>query len=739
MNEAGPKVSLRDRFPALRKIEYPARGGKRVPFVQQLSASECGSACLAMVLAYHGKEVRLDEVRSLASGGRDGTTAQVLLEAARWFGLRGRGIRLDLEDLEYLEPGSILHWEFHHFVVFERLTRDGVEIVDPAVGRRRISLEQFGKSFTGVVLELEPGEGFVPQKRRTLRARDYLKRILEHSDLILRIGVTSLLIQVLMLSLPMLTGLLVDRIVPRADYGLLTSLAIGLLALVVFRLLSSMVRAHLVLNLQTNLDTQLTMDFVDHLVSLPYAFFQQRSAGDLMMRLNSNTTIREILTSSAFSAIFDGSMVSLYLILMFATHPSLGALVLVLGLLQATLFAFSRRRYRELTTEALQAQAKSQSYQVQMLAGIETLKASGVEHRAVEHWSNLFADVMNVSLKRGRLSALVDSLLGALGMACPLIILLYGALQVLSGSITLGTMLALNALAGGFLGPLSTLISTSLQLQLLGSYLDRVNDVLETAPEQDSSRVSRVDRLRGQITLEHVSFQFGQAAPMVVQDVCVDIQPGHFVAIVGKSGSGKSTLARLLLGLYVPSEGRILYDGTDLSTLEVHSVRRQLGIVPQHPYLFGDTLRRNIALADQDMHLDRIVEAAMLACIHEDIAAMPLGYETILVDGGASLAGGQRQRVALARALVHQPAVLLLDEATSALDALTELRILKNLAALPCTRIVIAHRLSTIMRADHILVMENGRVVEQGTHEKLLKCQGKYSELVSAQIEREHA
>ena len=707
---------------------------RSIPYVQQMQTTDCGAACLAMVLRSWKRHESLTEVRDRLGGARGGVSAQQILETAQGYGMRGRVARIELEELECLDSGAILHWGMDHFVVLHHVARGSLYVVDPRLGRRRVPWKEVGRKFTGVTVLLEPTEAFETRPRSNSRILEYLRTILTHSGMFGRAILLAVLLQGAALTLPLMTGTIVDRVVPEHDFALLQIILVGILFVGVFSFLTTTVRSLLLMYLRTQLDLKLTFDFVEHLMRLPFSFFQNRQTGDLMMRLGSNSQIRSILTSTLLSGLLDSFMVVTYLILLSIVNWRFAVAVLVLGALRIGIFLATRRRYQELMTESLRANADASSYQVQMLHGIEVLKASGVERRALDLWSNQYYEVMNISIRQGRLSAFVDAALAAVGLGSPLLLLGYGTYLVLQGDLTLGTMLAVNALASGFLGPLSSLVGSGLQLLTMGSYIERVEDVLAEKPEQELDAPA-APKLTGALELEHVSFRHSDASPWVLQDVSIRIPAQGRVAIVGQSGSGKSTLARLLVQLYRPTSGSIRVDGHDPTSFDLTSVRRQIAYVPQTMFLFSGSVRQNIALSRPDATLDEVEDAARQAEIHEDILAMSMGYDTRLSEGDGAIAGGQRQRIALARALIVKPSVLVLDEATSHLDAATEARILDNLRRVRATQVVMAHRLSTIRDADLILVLRRGQVIERGTHEELMRLEGAYHELFQLQVQ----
>jgi ABC-type bacteriocin/lantibiotic exporter with double-glycine peptidase domain len=707
-----------------------------IPFVQQLEWTDCGAACLAMALGLHGRHTTLAEARDAVCASGAGVSARAIALGADRFGLVARAVRLDPAELHLLPRGTILHWEMNHFVVLDRVLAGGVRIVDPRSGTRDVPMAEVGKAFTGVGLELAPTERFTRVRRPKGRLRDYAREIFAQRTLFRRVVVVSIVLRLFGLALPLVMAAVIDRVVPRADLELLKVVAIAAIGMVAIELVCQLMRAYLLQHLRAVLDTRMTIGFLDHLMALPYSFFQRRSAGDLLMRVSSNSTVREMVTSQSLGALLDGGFVIIYAVIIFAADTSLGLLALALAAGQAGIYGFARTSYLRLNASSLDKQARAQGYMMQLLAAVETLKCAGAENLAIERYSNLYAETLNASLAIGRVSARVDAVRNAITTLAPLLIMSLGATLVLDHSLTLGTMLAMNSLAMSLFGPLSNLVSAGLALQVTRGYLHRIDDVLQTAPEQDRAAARPPPPLRGAIALEGVSFRYHEQGPAVLQGVDLAIAPGTSVALVGPSGSGKSTLLKLIAGLHAPGAGRVRYDGHDLWELDLRAVRQQIGVVPQHPYIFGATVRDNIALTAPEAPLDRVEAAARLAQLHDDITALPMGYETIVSDGGASLSGGQRQRLAIARAALRRPAILLLDEATSALDATVEAAIVGSLRGLRCTRVTVAHRLSTVRHADLIVVMDRGRIVERGRHDELVARQGLYARLVAAGLQR---
>jgi ATP-binding cassette, subfamily B, bacterial len=708
----------------------------RVPFIEQMEQSECGLCCLAMVLSYYKSEYTLWELRDNWGGGREGINLFIIKKIAESLHLETNAQRVPVEKLDLIELPAILHWQGNHFVVLEKVSKGAAHIVDPAVGRRVVKLSEMTNT-TFISLSMKPNRNL--KKRKVKKAwGEYIKFLLKEPRLVSFIIVFSLFVQLLAVATPMTVQFMVDNVIMGENNGnYIGILTIAIATLVVVQFVFSWLRAKTLVKLQNRLDINLMNRFFKRLLQLPIHFFQMRSSGDLILRANSNMIVREILSTRTVTMLLDGGLVVCFLFYMLYKSFYLTSYVILIAIIQIILMIVSNRYTGRLSQEEILRQTKASSYLAETLRGILVVKSDGVESSVHKKWLSLFLEQIEAAKRRGSFSALTDSTMQSLRVAAPLIVLLMGTKEVMAESMTIGSMLAFYTLAISFFTPLTSLVTTSNQMILMGTYFRRILDILEAKPEQNNDMVVDPPKLKGKIELKNISFKYNNYGPVIVNNVSIKVDPGEFIAIVGTTGSGKSTLASLLLGLYQPTKGQILFDDNNIEYLDKSKFRQQIGVVTQQVHLFNTSILENIAFHNPNINEQQLISAAKVAEIHDYIMSLPMKYQTILSEEGSNLSGGQRQRLALARALAHNPAILLLDEASSALDTVTEQRIHENLNELNCTRIVIAHRLSTVKKADKIIVVNNGEIVETGTHNYLLNNGVFYKELHKNQLIKE--
>lgn len=701
---------------------------KRVSYTPQMEMAECGAASLTMVLAYHGHHASLPEVRQACGVSRDGANALAIVRAAQGYGLEVQGVKPRMEQLSQLPIPAVLHWDFNHFVVLERLTKVKAILVDPACGRRTMPLDEVSRHFTGVALIFSLTEAFKKKRKTYPSLTKYREIFWQNFPSLSQVLLASLALQLVGLVFPVANQILLDRVIgPKQDawlWGLAFGLGIGVIA----KACITLIRSYVVQGLQNVLDFTLMGRFLDHLLGLPLGFFLQRQPGDLVQRVQSNATIRNLLGSQSISALLDGFLLMGYAGLMLAYNSKLGLVVLAFGTVRVGLLLGLRNRNQQIMASELAAAGQEGGALVEAMTGLETTKASGAESRMVQRWAHRMTQRVNASLERRRLAIGANQVMTLLQGGTMAAVFLVGGHEVLAQRMTTGVFASFLILQNLFMGPLGTLLESVTQLQYLGNHLRRLDDVLETDREPSGS----VDpgRLQGAIEFKDVSFAYAPGAPPVIQNVSLSIQPGEKVALVGPSGAGKSTLARLLLGMHLPNAGSIAFDGRDLQELDLQKLRNQMGVVLQETFLFNDTVRANLSLNDEHIPMERLRWASRMACVDTVIENLPEGYAAWVGENGSLLSGGERQRLNLARALAHEPAILLLDEATSSLDVETEASLHANLASLGCTRIVIAHRMATVRDADRILVMDVGQIVQAGTFNELEAQEGLFRMLV---------
>jgi ATP-binding cassette, subfamily B, bacterial len=713
-----------------------ARRGRRVPVYFQSQASDCGPASLMMALRHHGITVSIERLRQDTRSGRDGVSARSLLAAARGHGLPGRGVRTSREGLRNLRSGSILFWRFNHFVVLERATRRYIYIVDPAYGRRRLHPEDVGRLFTGVALEFD-APMFPASQASSAKAPPspwrHLAYFFPRSKKWLSLVAASVAILVFGLLVPLSSAYVVNH---HGLGGELTpvkaALAVALCALSFFLL--QLVRGISILALQTTAEKRVTLGVFNWLLALPYGFFARRPAGDLALRVRTSTSVRNVLTASVLSAAFDGVLVVGYLAVFFLMEPEAALWVSLLAAAQAGLLLLAWRPQAYLAADELECRAHSTSALNELLDGIGTVKAGGLDEVMGGRWTNVLIEEINAGIRRGRHFTLFSSLVTSVQFIAPLLVLVTSAVKVSAGQLSLGDMTAFTSLSMGVFTPLSSLVLAGLQVATLKAPLTRLGDILDAEPDETGGTAKSAFDGPADLAVSGVRFQYPGAATPALTDVELTISAGSFVAFLGATGCGKSTLAMILSGLYRPTAGQVLVGGKAIDSIDRAALRRSISFVNQDARIFAGSIRDNITMGAAAVDGDACdyVRAAAIAQVHDEIAAMPMGYETLLGPRGSGLSGGQCQRIALARALVRRPRILILDEATSALDRITEEKVISSIRELDCTLLLITHRLAAATGADEICVISDGKIAQRASHGLLGAQTGPYFDLMRA-------
>ncbi len=730
-------AALAERLPRL-----PWRRVARVPTILQMEAVECGAASLGMVLAHYGKWVPIEELRVACGVSRDGSRAGNLVRAAKTFGLDSLGLKRDADRLRDLPMPAILHWNFSHFLVLEGFDGDRIYVNDPALGPSVLRSEDLDESYTGVVLVFEPGADFKKSGRPPSPLRSLGGRMRGTAPSLALVLLSGLLLLFPNLAAPAYTKVFIDSVLLGGHQGWLPSL---LLIMVATALLIAGIgyfqQSHL-LRLETRLSLTSSSAFLWHVLRLPLSFFNHRFAGDISTRVASNDIVAQLLSRDLASNLIAAATALLLALVMFRYDAVLTVVALAVASLNVLAARLVARHRRDGSRRLVLDRGLMNYTALGGLQNIETVKASASENGLFGRWSGYQAKVVNTRQELERRTQALDAVPPLLGAVSTALILGVGSLRVIDGQLSLGGLIAFQALTATFLLPIQRLVGLLGRWQTIDADLMRLDDVLRHPV--DSSVGGRLDReaetagaaaaaerYAGRLEVRNLTFGYSPLDPPLFRDFSLTVEPGRRVALVGPTGSGKSTLVQLISGLYSPAAGEILFDGRPRRDFAPGVLARAIATVDQSISLFAGSLRDNLTLWDKAIPLAEVIAAARDAVIHDAITARPGGYDSQVQEGGANWSGGQQQRLEIARALVSRPRLLVLDEATSALDPANEEEIDRNLRRRGCTCLIVSHRLSTIRDADEIVVLDRGRIVQQGTHDQLiLDAAGLYARLV---------
>ncbi|HEY0114024.1 MAG TPA: peptidase domain-containing ABC transporter [Allosphingosinicella sp.] len=692
------------------ELQLGFMGRPRVRLVRQTEIAECGLAALAMVAGFHGLHISLGTLRRQYAPSLRGAPLKALIAVADRIGLSSRAVKLPLESLPDLAMPAILHWDMTHYVVLERMKGGRALIHDPAVGSRWYDRDELSKHFTGVALELSPAEDFEPDHRgERLRLPQLWRRMTGLKRALLQTLVLSLVMQAFVLASPYYMQLAIDQVLPALDRDLLTVLAVGFGLFTLINGAASLLRSFVLLSAGSSLSFGVAANIARRLFRLPVDWFEKRHVGDILSRFQSIAPIQQALTQGAVAALVDGALAIFTLALMFFYSTALTLLALFAFLLYLLVRIVSFAQQRSAQEASIVTGAREQSILIETLRGITTLRLFNREATRHALWQTALTDAVNSRIELGRIG-IWQQAANTLIFGLETVAAVWLAIGfVIDGGFSVGMVFAYIAYKTQFLTRGASLVDQAIAFRMLGLHLERLSDIALAGEDVSfGPSVGTRTELRGRIELRNVSYRYSPSDPLVLRDISLAVEPGEHVAVTGPSGGGKSTLVKILLGLVEPEGGEMLVDGLGLSRFGYKSYHEQIAAVLQDDHLFAGSLADNIALFDEAADMDRIVESARAAAIHDDIAAMPMGYDTLVGDMGSTLSGGQKQRVLLARALYRRPKLLIVDEGTSHLDVAHEKAVNAAISNLGITRIVIAHRAETIDAAGKVYLLRDG-------------------------------
>ncbi|MBQ9366042.1 MAG: NHLP family bacteriocin export ABC transporter peptidase/permease/ATPase subunit [Schwartzia sp.] len=712
---------------------------EKTPVVLQMEAAECGAASLGIILGYYKKYMPLEKLRELCGVSRNGSNAGNVMSAAETLGMKAEGFSYAPEELKKLIPPFIIHWEFHHFLVFEGYDEKSGEVFlnDPAVGHRSVSWEEFEGSFTGVTLVLRPGDGFVQDGEQESIWKTLLSDIVEDRRALCFILGVGLCLSLVNLGVPLISQTFLDDVLTYKHRQWLFDVLLALFIALVMTLGLNFLRSWCLIRWQGQMTISESSSFLAYVLKLPVAFFHTRYSGEIASRVQFHESIADFVTGKLAMTVLDIGIAVFYLFLLTLYNVKLTVIGVIFTAISIFVTYASYQWLKEQRMKLQQEYGNLYGISVAGIASVETLKANGNEEDFFVKWADANARYLTMAQKQEYYSQFINFVPAALSGMNGAIIMAEGGFSIMDGLMSVGIFVAFQSLMQNFQAPIGRITGMSQDIQQASSQMMKINDVYRYPLDEEKELTEEAmkglpPKLSGRLELKQVNFGYSHTLPTLIKKLNLKLEPGRRVAIVGKSGSGKSTLAKLVSGLYQPWSGEILFDGVPSTEVPREVFAQSVAVVEQDIFLLEGTVAENISLFDPNVPIRDIIQAAKDAMIHDEIALMRGGYDAMLEEGGFNLSGGQRQRMEIARALAANPSLLILDEATSALDPVTEREIMKNIRRRGCACFIVAHRLSTIRDCDEIIVLKKGRVVQRGTHESLMEEEGYYKKLIQS-------